>query len=161
MVPQAFVGVDKFAVNRNGKLDTAALPKADLSSIGGDGEDDDDEKNKGGESEVEGSVRLMVEAVCGVTGVRRGTELLSIGLDSLRAMQLSARIAKDLRASVTVAQILDCVTVGDVARLVATSVQGERAAGMAVQGGGGAGRRRTRTLRRRRCRRRCGCTRGC
>jgi acyl carrier protein len=125
MVPAAFVAVEGFAVNRNGKLDTAALPKPDLSSAAG-GDEDEKEDARGAESEVEASVRAVVESVCGVSGVRRGTELLAIGVDSLKAMQLAARLGHELDTAVSVADVLECSTVADLVSLVGKGKDAER-----------------------------------
>jgi len=125
MLPAAFVAVEQFAVNRNGKLDTAALPKPDLSAAAV-GEEEDGRGAGGAESEAEASVRAVVEAVCGVSGVRRGTELLAIGVDSLKAMQLAARLAQELGAAVSVADVLECSTVADLVSLAGKGKNAER-----------------------------------
>ena len=114
MIPSFIVPTDEVPLTRNGKLDAAALPSPTQVSI-----------DAGTGSALEGAEAVVAQVWTKVLGVpvdSADADFFTLGGDSIKAIQIVAGL-KGHGLQVTVADMLECQTVGDLsARAAATSV---------------------------------------
>lgn len=113
MVPSILVPIDGLPLNKNGKVDIKALPMPDLGSSEGDAPSTDEEK-------------LLARAWTAVLGVPVHdvrANFFSLGGDSIKAIQVVARLRED-GVAIEVPDVLEHQTVAELAEYLATTRQG-------------------------------------
>ncbi|WP_298510513.1 non-ribosomal peptide synthetase [uncultured Kordia sp.] len=88
MIPSFFVQLDKFLLTTNGKLDTRALPKVDEAKL------QDLSEYVAPRTEVEKIVAKIWGDVIGTQKVGAKDNFFTLGGDSIKAIQVTARVSK-------------------------------------------------------------------
>ncbi|MFD4562314.1 amino acid adenylation domain-containing protein, partial [Streptomyces sp. NPDC058469] len=125
MVPAVFVELAALPLTPNGKLDRAALPQPDGERAGSAGE------YVAPRTEVE---QVLAEVWAQVLGLERvGVEdnFFELGGDSISSIRVVAR-ARDLGIHVTVAQLFDHQTVGELAPVASSESAADAEQGLVV-----------------------------
>lgn len=107
LVPAVFVVVPRLPLNRNGKVDVAALPAPDTAAKG----DDDDALR----TPTERTVAEIWQDVLGVPVRRRDDDFFDLGGRSLKATRVRSRLAAAIGAEVPLRLIFDHPTVAELA----------------------------------------------
>jgi acyl carrier protein len=115
MVPQAFVRLDRFPLNANGKIDRAALPEPERRLDGRRGD------YVAPRTPLEEVVTEIWEEVLGVEGVGVRDDFFELGGHSLLATRVLSRLRQDFGISLPLQAIFEGPTVEDLTR-----VMGER-----------------------------------
>jgi acyl carrier protein len=104
MIPDVFIGLEKFPLTVNGKLDRRSLPDPEFQR---------DESYEQPRNEVEKELRGLYAEVLGIPKEKIGVEadFFRIGGDSIRSIRLANRIQRLLRLPVTVTDILKFKTI--------------------------------------------------
>jgi len=119
MVPSAFVPLDVFPLNANGKLDRRALPPPD------EGRPELETKFVAPRSTVERRLAGFYAEVLGVQAVGVEDDFFELGGHSLRAMQVISRVRDCFNVELPLSQFFETATLADLARrveLLATGV---------------------------------------
>jgi acyl carrier protein len=117
MVPSAFVVLDEFPLNANGKVDTKALPEPATL----DTRREDELTAATAEDEPTATESTLLELwseVLGVTAIRLDDDFFSLGGHSLLGMRLFARIQKSLGVSLPLAVLFKAPTVRRLASVI-------------------------------------------
>ncbi|MFG1654558.1 amino acid adenylation domain-containing protein [Micromonospora sp. NPDC049275] len=106
LVPAVFVVLPRLPLNRNGKVDVAALPAPDVATTG-----DDDAP----QTPTERAVAEIWQDVLGVPVRRRDDDFFDLGGRSLKATRVRSRLAAAIGAEVPLRLIFDHPTVAGLA----------------------------------------------
>lgn len=114
MLPNAFVFIDKFPINENGKLDTKRLPQPKL-------------KNRithqtftAPENENEQKILRIWQEIFGFDAISTSDSFFKIGGHSLQAIQLVLNIKKVLNKPISLPEIFHCPTIREQAELISS-----------------------------------------
>ncbi len=126
MVPDALVVLNSLPVNRNGKLDVAALPRPEFPRA----------EYRAPHTAPEQALAEVYADVLGADRVGADDDFFAVGGDSIRSIQVVAR-ARTRGITVTAREIFEYRTVARLAELVADRVEEDRT--LAELPGGGVG----------------------
>ena len=125
MVPAAFVALERLPLNRNGKVDRAALPAPDGDAYA----------RRGYEAPADETEQLLAgiwSDVLGIERVGRRDHFFELGGHSLLAVQVISRVRQALRVEVALGDVFERPVVADFARGLRTAVPAEATAIPAV-----------------------------
>jgi hypothetical protein len=100
MVPAAFVTLDAFPLNANGKLDRRALPEPDQSAVASRAYD-------APLGDVELALARLWQELLGLERVGRHDDFFELGGHSLLAVQLVGRVAADMGVELSLRTVFD------------------------------------------------------
>ena len=100
MVPGAFVVLDAFPLNANGKLDRNALPKPDSQAVAA-------RAYAAPQGAIEQALAAIWSGMLGIEHVGRNDSFFELGGHSLLAMRLIARMRADFRVEVPVSALFE------------------------------------------------------
>ncbi len=109
MVPVAFVHVDSFPLNANGKVERKALPEPVWGAT---------QAAEPPASDSEKRLAAIWEEVLGVTGISRQDELFALGAQSLQLVRIQARITRVFGCEVALAELFAHPRLADMAALI-------------------------------------------
>ena len=112
LIPQNFVKLDKFPLNRNGKIDVNALPLPSIETP----DEVSDEK-----SEAEQEISELFSIVLGVEDVPLDTSFFALGGSSLKGIQLISRVYKQYGILLKITDIFENNTVRTLAAIIKPS----------------------------------------
>ncbi|PZV91682.1 non-ribosomal peptide synthetase [Micromonospora phaseoli] len=110
MVPASFVVMDSLPLNPNGKIDRAALPEPDPEKRAGQA------VFRAPSEPLEQIIASVWAEVLDVDEVGVDDNFFALGGHSLHAVQVCGRLERTLRTPVSVRQLVEQPTVGDLAR---------------------------------------------
>jgi acyl carrier protein len=119
MVPSAFVVVDAFPVNANGKLDRAALP------LPSEQRPDVGRRYVEPETPVQEAIASIWSEVLGVERVGIDDDFFDLGGHSLLGVRVLARVQDALGVDVNLARMFERSTVRELAELVTAELLGD------------------------------------
>ncbi|HET8705431.1 MAG TPA: amino acid adenylation domain-containing protein, partial [Pseudomonadales bacterium] len=114
MVPSAFVVLDSFPVNANGKLDRKALPAPDRAAVVGS-------EYEPPQGELEHTIAIICQEVLGLEKVGRHDNFFRCGGHSLAALQLLSRLRERENVELSLRDIFSHPTISELAALATTS----------------------------------------
>ena len=114
MVPSAFVHLEAFPLNNNGKIDAGALPAPAAYACGAS-------DYVAPESEVEKSLVSLWEDLLGVQAIGTRDDFFQLGGHSLLVTQLIVRIRKRYGVNLPLRAVMESPTVGALARIISES----------------------------------------
>jgi fengycin family lipopeptide synthetase D len=114
MIPSYFVSLDRLPLNKNGKIDKAALPDPEMGGSQG---------FVAPENETENRLAQIWQEVLQVERVGREDHFLEFGGHSLKASVLSARIHKHFQVKIPIKEIFQHATVREQAAWISQSVK--------------------------------------
>lgn len=109
MLPAAFVRLENFPLNANGKIDRQALP----APVWGAGE-----ATMPPASDSEKRLAAIWTEVLGVSAISRQDELFALGAQSLQLVRIQARIAREFACEVALAELFAHPRLSDMALLI-------------------------------------------
>ncbi|WP_244903151.1 non-ribosomal peptide synthetase, partial [Xenorhabdus innexi] len=98
MIPSAFVILDAFPLNPNGKLDRKALPVPDRSATA-------TREYKAPQGETEQQLAAIWQTLLGLEQVGRHDDFFELGGNSLSIMQLSTRLQEEFHLEISITDI--------------------------------------------------------
>ncbi|WP_322518505.1 condensation domain-containing protein [Chitinophaga sancti] len=114
LLPGYYVWMDTFPLNMNGKVDRNALPRPEEMLL----QSTYDAPQAG----LEQQLSALWQQVLGLSRVGRGDNFFTIGGSSLKAIQLIARIYKELDVQLTIAELFSHPVLHQLASLIKASV---------------------------------------
>jgi acyl carrier protein len=114
MVPATFVVLDAMPLSDTGKINRSRLPDPPLArpSLSA--------AYVPPRTALESNIAAIWQDVLGLDGVGVHDPLLMVGGDSLRAAQISSRVAATLGVEVPLWELMEASTIADLARLIET-----------------------------------------
>jgi amino acid adenylation domain-containing protein len=112
MLPAAYVSVDAFPLNANGKLDRKALPRPDHSAC-------ITREFEAPQGATETAVAHIWQDLLGVARIGRHDQFFDLGGHSLMAVQLVARLRRELDVELSLRELFANPALSDFAALVA------------------------------------------
>jgi len=112
MVPSTLVFLDKFPLTPNGKVDRAALPQADLSSIGST-------DYVAPSTDIEAELCKVWEDVLGRDNIGVRDDFFALGGHSLLATQIVARVRESFSVELLVRDLFRSPCIAELAEVVA------------------------------------------
>ena len=116
MIPSFLAFHESFPLTASGKIDRSALPAPSVM--------DREQGPAAAENPTEARLIEIWEELLGVTGVGRHSDFQALGGESLLAMRIRARIAREFDVQVPAAAFVDAPTIAKQARLVAEARRG-------------------------------------
>ncbi|MEM7353574.1 MAG: amino acid adenylation domain-containing protein, partial [Acidobacteriota bacterium] len=116
MVPASFVFLDRLPLTQNGKIDRTALARLETAPTGAETFDGNGQPR----TPLEEQLAAIWADVLGRQRVGIHDDFLALGGHSLRATQVVSRIRSQLRAEITIRQVMEVTTVAELARLLTT-----------------------------------------
>jgi len=113
MIPSAFVFMDAFPLNPNGKTDRSRLPEPAAPAQGAQ-----PESAEGELSQVEAGLAEIFAAILGRTRVGAGDDFFALGGHSLLAMQVVSRIRDNWQVDVPLSSLFEFPTVRGLAQVI-------------------------------------------
>ena len=120
MVPSAFVALEAFPLNPNGKVDRKALPKPDLDSAS------DGERYVPPQTQVEADLARIWSELLGVKQVGVQDNFFDLGGHSLLAMSLQTRIEKELGRRLPLPSFFQNPTIAELALVLSSQATPSR-----------------------------------
>ena len=111
MVPSAWVKLDSLPLNRNGKVDRAALPRPERSRSS-------DREGKPPETDLQRQLVEIWEAILGIQPIGIDEDFFELGGHSLLIVQLIARIEETFGKRVPMAELLQGATIEHLEKLL-------------------------------------------
>lgn len=108
MIPQAFLRHKQLPRTANGKVDTAALPRAPLAATSGGAEPP--------QGPLETALATVWAELLGLPTVGRNAHFFALGGSSLLAMQMIARLRRELALQATLADLFEAPELAALAR---------------------------------------------
>ncbi|MBP7653111.1 amino acid adenylation domain-containing protein, partial [Candidatus Dependentiae bacterium] len=115
MIPAYFVELDKMPLNQNGKIDKKNLPMPLKSSL------ITEKEYKAPETETEKVVMQIWSEVLKIEKISVFENFFEIGGHSLKAVQVSTRIKKDLKIDIGIKEIFQYQTIKELAEYICLS----------------------------------------
>jgi amino acid adenylation domain-containing protein len=109
MVPAIYVFLDRLPLNRNGKVDRAALPAFQRGTRA---------REDVAEDRIDTALAAIWRELLGVSTVRPGDDFFALGGHSLLAVRLVARIEKDLGVCLPVSVLFESSTLSRLAEAI-------------------------------------------
>ena len=109
MLPSAFVRLDNFPLNANGKVDRQALPAPVWSAT---------EAAMPPASDCEKRLAAIWSEVLGVSAISRQDELFALGAQSLQLVRIQARVNREFACDVALAELFAHPRLCDMAALI-------------------------------------------
>ncbi|KAI8358826.1 hypothetical protein B0O80DRAFT_256754 [Mortierella sp. GBAus27b] len=104
MVPSAFVRMDAFLLNANGKLDRSALPVPSDENVARQGYESP-------HTGIETSLSLIWEDILDISNVGRHDDFFAIGGHSLLALKMISRVRQSLGFEISIRTIFEAPTI--------------------------------------------------
>ncbi|MGN1349550.1 MAG: AMP-binding protein, partial [Anaerovoracaceae bacterium] len=120
MIPSLFMQLDQLPLNDNGKTDRITLQNMELRA--------EEQDLTAPETETEKALFSMVQSITGIHGFGTRTSILSLGITSLSAMRLSARIRETFGVFIRYSDILQEPTIEGIARMIREASEKESGA---------------------------------
>ncbi|MDP3846058.1 MAG: amino acid adenylation domain-containing protein [Pseudomonas sp.] len=110
MLPAAFVRLDSFPLNANGKVDRQALPAPTWSAAA--------DVTMPPASDSEKRLAAIWMEVLGVSAISREDELFALGAQSLQLVRIQARVSREFACEVALAELFAHPRLSDMAALI-------------------------------------------
>ncbi|REF28437.1 amino acid adenylation domain-containing protein [Xenorhabdus cabanillasii] len=111
MIPSAFIVLDAFPLNPNGKLDRKSLPAPDRSATA-------TREYEAPQGEAEQQLAAIWQTLLGLELVGRHDDFFELGGNSLSIMQLSTRLHEEFHLEISIADIFRHSTLSKLAELI-------------------------------------------
>ncbi|PHM65752.1 Amino acid adenylation [Xenorhabdus stockiae] len=111
MIPSAFVVIEAFPLNPNGKLDRKSLPVPDRSATA-------TKAYEAPEGETEQQLAAIWQTLLGLEQVGRHDDFFELGGNSLSIMQLSARLQEEFHLEISITDIFRHSALAKLAELI-------------------------------------------
>ena len=128
MIPSNFVVMEKLPLTPNGKVDRRALPAPDEASA------ETAATAEAPLNEVESALAEIWREVIGVDEVRREDNFFDLGGHSVLVTQMLARLRRDLGVELTLRNVFESPSLGELAQIVDAQLTQQLAESTATQG---------------------------